>query len=151
MPTVVNEMIPEAEMVGEARMTYMFWDVYDAKLYAKKGEYESDQPFALSLHYLRSLKGKAIAERSIKEMRNQGLDDQSKLTQWEKRMVEIFPDVEDGSVLTGVVDDEGKTVFYSDGTKIGEVDDSEFSKHFFNIWLAENTSEPELRKALLRK
>lgn len=148
---VLNEIIPEAELVGEARMTYMFWDVYDAKLYAKNGQFNVGQPFALSLHYLRKLKGKAIAERSIKEMRGQGVNEQAKLEQWEKRMVEIFPDVQDGSILIGVVDDSGKTLFYSGENKIGEVDDSEFGKHFFNIWLGENTSQPKLRKALLGK
>ena len=40
---------------NEGRLTYLLWDVYDAMLYAPKGKWSHDKPFALKLSYLRSL------------------------------------------------------------------------------------------------
>ena len=51
-----TEYVPEAQLVGEARMTYLFWKVYDARLYAPEGKWQPTQPFALELKYLRKLK-----------------------------------------------------------------------------------------------
>ena len=72
VPTPVNERVPNASVVGEARFTYYFWDVYDAVLYAPNGKWPAER-FALRLTYLRDFDGSEIAERSIKEMKSQGL------------------------------------------------------------------------------
>jgi hypothetical protein len=39
--------------------------------------------------------------------------------------------------------------FFRNGTPIGDIDDREFARAFFAIWLDPRTSEPELRKQLL--
>ncbi len=139
----------EANIVGKSRLTYVFWDVYDAVLYAPQGNWSEDKPFALTLTYLRDLEGKAIAERSIEEMRKQGLDDDEQLADWQSVMTEIFPDVEEGDSLTGVASSDGHTQFYFNGEPAGTVEDSAFTQAFFDIWLSKDTSEPEMRKQLL--
>ena len=40
-------------------------------------------------------------------------------------------------------------VFYKDNTEIGRIKDPAFSVAFFNIWLGDKTSAPELRRKLL--
>ena len=145
----VSASVPQARLVGEARMTYLFWDVYDAKLYARNSKWRSDEPFALELAYLRDLKGKAIAKRSIEEIRKQGFTDEPTLSLWYKQLTSILPDVNNGMRLTGVVNANSHTEFYLDGKQIAYVDDPLFSKWFFNIWLGEATSEPKLRQQLL--
>lgn len=40
-------------------------------------------------------------------------------------------------------------VFWSNGRLLGEVRDRAFAKQFFGIWLSRQTSEPQLRSALL--
>ena len=64
-------------------------------------------------------------------------------------MTDIFPDVSEGDVITGIATKENKSLFYLNGTLIGTVDDKAFTNQFFAIWLSEKTSEPELRQALL--
>lgn len=145
----VSPYMENPKAVGEARLEVMFWDIYDAKLIAENGQYNPDKPFALSLTYLRDFKGKNIASRSIDEMRKQGMKDEMKLAKWYEKMEQVFPDVRKGQNLTGVVDDQGYSHFYFNEQKVGSIEDVEFSKWFFNIWLSERTSEPEVREKLL--
>ena len=146
---IISRHVPNAAKVGEARMTYLFWDVYDAELFAPNGQWSAEVPFALSLTYLRSLDGEAIAERSIEEMQKQGFNDKTKLTQWLDTMRELFPNVQDQHNLIGIQTHNGHASFYHNQTYLGTIADAEFSKQFFAIWLNEKSSEPKLRKQLL--
>ena len=141
--------VPQAKKVGKARMSVMFWDVYDATLLAPGGKWSKDKPFALQLTYLRHLDGPKIADRAVQEMRGQGIDDEVKLAIWHTQMRQIFPDVYEGDTLTGVFTKDGETIFYSDNTEIGRIKDVEFTKYFPAIWLSPKTSEPDLRLGLL--
>ncbi|MDO6568381.1 chalcone isomerase family protein [Alteromonas sp. 1_MG-2023] len=150
VPDYVMKKVPDAQVVGIAMFTYLFWDVYDATLYAPQGKWQPEAPFALKLDYQRDLDGKKIAQRSVDEMRKQGISDEEKLSEWEDKMIAIFPDVEDGDVITGVATASHTSEFYINGELAGSIEDTDFTQAFFDIWLSENTSEPKLRKALLK-
>lgn len=141
--------IPDAELVGKGRLKYLFWSVFDAALYAPGGVWSEEKPFALSLSYLRDLDGESIVEASIDEMRAQGMGDEAVLERWRQEMASIFLDVDDQTTLTGVADESGHALFYRNGEPVGVIRDPEFSRRFFNIWLGEKTSEPELRTQLI--
>ena len=145
----ISAYIPGAQTVGQGRMTFFMWDVYDATLYAQDGEWREGKPLALTLSYLRDLNGVDIARRSIEEMRGQGFSDEIRLAAWFGQMQKIFPDVTAGVSLTGVLTPEGITVFFRDGAEIGRIADPDFGRAFFNIWLSQRTSAPELRAQLL--
>ncbi len=146
---VINKYVPDAKKVGEDRLSYFVWDVYDAALYSPEGTFSRDQPFALKLDYLRWLKGIRIAERSAKEIKQQGFEDEDKLSEWLNKMIGIFPSVEKGDTITGIKDINGHAVFYLNDRRIGWVQDREFAERFFDIWLGAKTSQPEMRKELL--
>ncbi|MEM8833817.1 MAG: chalcone isomerase family protein, partial [Pseudomonadota bacterium] len=152
-PVQANEYIatyvPNAQKVGEGRLKYLMWDVYDAALYAPKGTLDQDKPFAIEISYLREITGKKIADRSAVEIKNQGVADPQTVEAWRNKMTEIFPDVDKGVKLTGIYDKNGEAIFYKNNQKIGKIEDKEFSKAFFNIWLDKNTSSPDLRRKLL--
>lgn len=145
----IETYVPAAEKIGEGRMTYMFWDIYDAALYAPNGAWQEDKPYALKISYLRNLDGEKIADRSVQEIRGQGFTDEDKLATWHAQMRKIFPDVSEGTSLTGVNTGTGETVFYKDNIEIGRIEDEKFSRAFFGIWLNEKTSAPSLRRKLL--
>ena len=145
----IRTHIPSAQKVGQGRLTYLFWDVYDATLYAPKGDWRKNEPFALELSYLREIEGKKIADHSAEEMRNQGFNDEVKLATWHAQMRKIFPDVGEGDSITGVFTDDGQSIFYKDNIEVGRIKDAEFSRAFFDIWLDEKTSAPDLRRKLL--
>lgn len=136
-------------LLGESRLSFLFWDVYDARLYVTDDFYQPDKPFALTLRYLRNFTGSDIAERSIKEIRQQGFTDDQVLSLWEAQLSEIFPDVVEGDEIIGISDPSQGARFFHNGELIGEISDKTFSRWFFDIWLSEKTSEPEMRKSLL--
>lgn len=145
----IERAIPDARLVGKARMSYMFWDIYDVALYAPQGVWNKQQPYALTLTYLRELEGKAIARRSVEEIRKRGFTDQQKLDKWLQQMEDLFPDVKDQTVLIGIADKQQHSHFFQHDTWLGSVDDPSFTAEFFGIWLHPGTSEPALRRQLL--
>jgi hypothetical protein len=148
-PVALQVHFDAPALVGKARLKVIFWDIYDASLIAPQGTFAKNKPFALELKYLRDFKGKEIASRSVDEMRNLGMSDEVKLAKWYQEMQDIFPNVKEGEMITGVVDAENVSHFYLNETPLGKVYDKEFSRWFFDIWLSEETSEPEMRRQLL--
>ena len=147
----VRNYVPDMDVVGEGRLTYLFWDVYDATLRAPGGQWQQNAPFALSLSYLRDISGEDIADRSAEEMRNIGVDDEVKIARWHSQMRDIFPNVTEGDTLTGIYTQGRDSVFYLNGQAIGRIQDPEFGRAFFDIWLSQETSSPDLRSKLLSK
>ncbi len=141
--------VPRASVVGSGVLSYAFWDIYEATLYAPEGHFNFARPAALSITYYHAIDGKAIADRSVQEMRKQGFRDEIKLAAWNTQMKAIFPDVQNGTVLSAIYIPGSQTIFYNDNRMIGTIKGDDFGRLFFGIWLAEDTSEPELRRALL--
>lgn len=145
----IKAHVPNATMVGRGVLTYAFWDVYEATLYAPDGRWDSASPAALTIEYYRAINGKDIADRSVQEMRKQGFTDEVKLAAWNAQLKAIFPDVKDGTVLSAVYVPGKHTTFYNGTAEIGTIKGNDFGSQFLGIWLGEATSEPELRRALL--
>lgn len=146
---VIQYKIPDAKIVGQGVLSYAFWDVYKATLYAPRGEWDPSRPYALSIEYFRDIKGKDIADRSVQEIRRQGLIDKVRLSAWSEQMKLIFPNVHEGTVLSAIYIPGNETIFYHGHKKIGTIKDEDFGKHFFAIWLDKTASAPELRLLLL--
>ncbi len=146
----ILSLLPGASVVGRGILSYLFWDVYEATLYAPNGRWDPNRPFFLEIKYYRPIKGLDIADRSIEEMEKQGFKNRRDLSQWRTQMKNIFPDVKEGSVLTAVyVPEKNETIFYSKTQMLGYIEGDKFSKAFFGIWLDKKTSQPTLRKSLL--
>lgn len=148
----IRELMPQYRLIGKGRLTFWGLPVYDARLWAMPG-FNADnlaaQPFALELAYLRSFEKRAIAERSISEMRRTApvSDDQAKA--WTTEMLRVLPSTKAGDRITGVNRPGIGALFLLNGKPTGEIRDLEFARQFFGIWLSPQTSEPKLRSALL--
>lgn len=137
---------------GRARMRFVGLKVYEISLWspaAVDAERWATQPLALSLRYARSLAGALIAERSLQEMARQGAVEPAQAERWLAAMRAVFPDVADGDRLTGLHEPARGAQFWFNGAARPAVADALFSLRFFGIWLAPQTSEPELRGKLL--
>lgn len=141
--------LPDAELVGKGRFQILFWNMFDAALYASHGSWSDEQPFALSLSFHRDLSSDRLVDKSIEQMRQLGVTNEARLSHWSKQLTTILPDVDDGTTITGVVDEDGHTRFYENGNPIGLIRDQAFSKHFLDLWLGEKASLPKLRAQLL--
>jgi hypothetical protein len=64
-------------------------------------------------------------------------------------MTSIFPDVRAGDRLTGVHARGELARFFLNGQPRGDMRDADFVRRFIGIWLAPQTSQPQLRAALL--
>ncbi len=148
----VRAALPQAGLAGSTRLRVWGFEVYDAQLWVEPGfranQYDK-HPLALSLSYLRALKGAAIAERSLKEIRGIGPVPEGQAAQWLRAMTQLFPDVQAGDRLTGLHQPGVGARFWLNGQPLGSIADGRFSAAFFGIWLAEATSEPTLRRELL--
>jgi hypothetical protein len=152
-PELLAEL-PSAQWVGTARMRYFTFNVYDASLWVapgfSAGRY-AQSTFGLQLSYLRSLDGKAIAQRSIAEMRRSASLTPAQEERWLAAMQTAFPDIKPGDRITGLHQPGVGARFWFNGMVRNTIPDTEFSRLFFGIWLAESTSEPSLRTALLAR
>lgn len=156
-PPEVRALWPGAQLQGSARMRFLGFHVYDARLWvpaapprdAAERERYAAAPFALELEYARALEGRRIAERSIEEMARAGPLAPAQAEPWLAFMQRSFPDVVAGSRLTGVYGPDEGVRFFHDGRPCGESRDGVFARRFFGIWLAPETSQPALRRALL--
>jgi hypothetical protein len=145
--------LQDKKAIGTARLRYWGFDVYDASLYARPGfdigRYDS-QRFGLELSYLRAFKGADIAQRSIDEMKRLATLDPAQAQRWLATMTALFPDVQRGDRITGVHAPGSGARFYLNGRLLGGVADDAFSRLFFGIWLAPDTSQPRMREALIQ-
>lgn len=151
-PPEVSAELPRARLIGQARMRFFGFDVYDARLWAGpdfRGSLFAEHALALELVYLRALDGKAIASRSLKEMRRSGPIPDAHAQRWLQAMESSFPDVQSGDRITGMHTPGVGARFWFNGLLRGTIADADFSRLFFGIWLSDATSEPALRSALL--
>ena len=154
LPEELRNELPDAKAVGAATLRFLGLDIYRARLWAGSGFQAANyahQPFGLELNYFRSLSGKLIAERSLKEMRRQGKLSEEREQAWLAAMVQAFPDVKTGDRITGLHSPGAATHFWFNGQSRPAVRDPEFGPVFFGIWLSDATSEPGMRATLLGK
>lgn len=148
----IQETLPQARLVGQGRLTFWGFQVYDARLWANPG-FAADgfatQPLALELSYLRSFDSQAVAERSISEMRRSAPVSDEQAEKWMAAMARVLPDVKKGDRVMGIHRPGVGASFWMNGKATGEIRDAAFARLFFGIWLAPTTSEPGLRSALL--
>lgn len=130
---------------GRGEFRYFGFLVYEATLWA--AEDPQRPPLALRLDYQRSIAGADISAASVKEMRKLGADEAT-LLRWGEQMASLFPDVKPGDHLLGVYRPDGAS-FLHNGSLLGKIEDAEFARRFFAIWLDPRSSAPDLRAALL--
>ena len=138
--------------VGQGEFTYFGFKVYQAALDAPAPFVPAQwdqQGLTLTLTYHRSLKGKAIAERSLEEMRRSKPIEAVHEIAWLKDMRECFPDVQQGDRLQGFYQPGTGIRFDYNGQPRCHIKDADFARQFIGIWLHTSTSAPDLRAQLL--
>jgi hypothetical protein len=152
VPEHVRPYLERPRATGPARLTWLGFHVYDAHLYTGAG-FDPAQPtasaFALELTYARKLEGKAIAETSREEIARMKFSDEASHARWFEQMRRLFPDVGPGSRIAGVNLPGRGARFYVDGRFAGSIDEPDFARAFFAIWLDERTRAPKVRARLL--
>ncbi len=151
-PAEVSAALPGALLQGQGRLRYFGLHIYDAALWSPSPVPPGNPlgaMLALELRYARKLSGSAIADRSIDEMKRVGDFTEADSQRWLEAMKQAFPDVSAGDRITGVHRPGVGAAFFVNGKPSAEVNDAQFARLFFGVWLSPRTSQPALRAALL--
>lgn len=150
MPHIAPDL-PGARVAGQGKFTWFGMKIYDASLWVGEAGYAPGAPFALELRYARALSGVRIAEASADQMEKTAGGTAAQRALWLDKMRAIFPDVKEGSRITGVFLPGGAVRFHLDEAVLGTISDPGFAQAFAGIWLSPRTTAPQLRDALLRE
>ena len=150
-PAYILTEVPQAVMQGQGTYRWFGLSIYDATLWTGPGGWSDQlkQKIALDLRYSRSLLGRKIAEASLQEIEKLQRGSVSQRQIWLQQLIALFPDVKEGSLITGIWVPNEAARFYLDGKWLGEIRDADFANAFFAIWLDPHTSAPDLRNKLL--
>jgi hypothetical protein len=145
----VLALLPEVALRGRGELTFFGLSIYDGYFWSPTPDWSPQQPFALELVYHHPFQGADIAKRSVVEITRLGYGSPEERARWSEQMERVFPDVSVGDRLTGVNLPDKGVRFFRNGRMLGEIDDCQFARAFFAIWLDPRTSEPALRQKLL--
>ena len=124
-PEHIKQEVAQARLAGQGSFRWFGLKIYDAQLWVGDKGYQAQAPasapLALDLRYARNLQGKKIAGASEDEMRTLNLGSEQQRASWQTAMEKIFPDVNEGTHLTGIYLPKQGARFYLNGKLIGEI------------------------------
>lgn len=151
-PPEAQALGPGVRLQGQMRFRYWGFHAYDAQLWVKPGfepQRFAQHPLVLCLTYARTLKADDIAERSLEEIEHQQDIEPNDASRWLAALTGVLSDVQAGDRLSGLYTPPAQGRFFFNGQPTGTLNDARLVPLFFGIWLAPQTSEPRLRRALL--
>lgn len=137
----------ELTVVGKARFSVLFWDIYDSALFSASGKYQTNENFLFEITYLRDIKGEELLQRTVEQWQHIGLDVET-YQEYVSQLERLWPDIKAGDQLSLWVTASESTFFYNQNF-LGSVEGSSFGEMFTAIWLSPKTSQPKLRIKLL--
>lgn len=141
--------------VGQATLTWGPFTVYDSQLLTPNGRWQAQQwPVSLVIVYRRDITRQALLDATLEQWQAQKTGSSSQQQRWLQQLDAIWPDVSDGTRLAFTADADGGQFYWQPaGTRaavkpIGPHFDPEFRDAFLGIWLAPNTTYPDIRRKL---
>lgn len=135
------------EEVGSGTYRKLGFSIYRATLFAPDGELDQSKPFALRLHYTRSLSKSTVVDALLDSIEEQNVASKEELASWRDNFSQFLGDVEDGDEVVAVNLPGKSTQFFKNGQPLTAIGDRKLCKAFFDIWLGE-TADESLREAL---
>lgn len=144
-------------VVGQAQLSWLFFDVYQSQLLSPKGEYLVSQdvtphPIALRIKYQRDISRKQLLDATAEQWQKMGYS-RVKNSNWIEALSDIFPSIEDGDELVYVTDGSSGTFYFHRDTQrmlnVGSIQDEELNDAFLAIWLSPKSEYPQLRAQLI--
>lgn len=138
--------------VGEGDYSYWLWDLYHARLQSADGrfvDYQQSAPLQLELTYARNISKKEFIDATMEQWKIQQGAVLKVHKIWAGELNLLWRDVKKNDKLSAVLQADGLVDFYFNGELLGKTTDPAFGKAFFDIWLSEKTTAPDLRKQLL--
>ena len=138
-------------LIGEGTLKVFVWELYDLKLFSDTNYFSWQNRFILEFDYKREMKKDRVIEASIKEMRRQKGAAEKEINAWKEYLKQGINTAQGGTKAAVEWTPAGQITFHYEGEPSVTINDMTFAKSFISIWLGKETSEPELRSALLGK
>jgi hypothetical protein len=131
----LDVVLDDMQIVGQAKFSFLFWDIYDSALYTNSGQFEgTNKGLVLEINYLRNIKSKDLVEKTIDQWEHIGVSKRV-YSKYVKEIESIWPDIIEGDQLALFKNSDSST-FYLNGQLLGTIQGSEFGELFSNIWLS---------------
>lgn len=149
-PPEISRYIKAQQPYGTATLNKLGLRIYDASLWTDRPSWSMTKTYALTLVYGMDISADDLLSRSLDEMAREEPLSQEQRSAYARKLADVLPDVAKGDRITALYR-PGKGLFlYHNGHLRGRLPDKSFAMRFMGIWLAEGTSEPALRRELLR-
>jgi hypothetical protein len=149
-PAEIGKAIAATTPYGTGDLSRLFIVAYDASLWTDADTWSYRAPFALSLRYQMGFTRDELTDRTISEMVGQGEVPAHDQAAYRAFFAKAYTDVKKGDRFTAVFVPPATMRLYHNGALTGQREDAVFAKRFFDIWLSEKTTEPALRRGLLK-
>lgn len=136
--------------IGSATFSVLFWDIYQSTLLSTSGKYplkNQQEQLLFEIKYLKDISSEELVKHTEQQWKHIGIPVNS-YQDYIPKLKRLWPDIMKGDTLSLVIKDQ-HSAFYFNKQYIGSITDATFGQHFIDIWLANNTSQPKLRKQLL--
>ena len=144
-----QEGFQSPKLIGEGTLKVLMWEVYDLRLYTDETAFSWQDKFMLEFDYSRELKKESVIDASLKEFKLQPNVTDQDIKDWEMYLEQVIQPVQKGEKATIQWVPDGQIIFHYEGSKPAVIENEQFARAFFNIWLGEQTSRPKLRSQLL--
>ncbi len=148
--TAFKGVIKASEPYGRASLSKFLFHVYDAQLWMDAESWSYDHPFALTMHYAMSFSANELVQSTLQEMGHLSALSADQKQAYAGYLSQAYRDIKKEEHIAAVFTPPDAVVFYVNDRQTIRIQDAVFAHLFFDIWLSEKTSEPALRKGLLR-
>jgi hypothetical protein len=142
---------------GKANFRWFGIKVYDIALYFKQDkqpfDLNSTRPLSLKITYDMDIDPADLIENTSEQWQEIAIGQSQECanqTQWLNQIKSIWPNINSGDSLTLTINAQQISTFYYNDKEVGRVEDTNFGYCFVAIWLAKDTTEPKIRKKLLK-
>ena len=146
---VDQEFFKSPKLIGEGTLKVLMWEVYDLRLFTDGTPFSWSDKFMLEFDYSRELKKESVIDASLKEFKLQPNVTDKDIEAWKVYLEQVIQSVQKGTKASIMWVPEGHIVFNYEGSAPSTIENEDFARAFFNIWLGEKTSRPKLRSQLL--
>lgn len=137
-------------VVATARVSWLWWELYQATLLTPDGRYQPGQRnLMLTLDYARSIPRRDLLDATAAEWQRLGLGTPQEQARWLDALAQMWPDVRPGDRLSVWLDGQGVSHFFHHQQRLGNIQDPRFGDNFLAIWLSPDSRDTALRQQLL--
>lgn len=148
-PAELGQMSAEMEHVGSSSVGFLFWDAFDANLWAPEGRFSWERPAALSLTYRTDFSKRKLTDSTIKEMKRIAGWKPERLADFRANIAPCMSDVVAGDRFTAASPTPDRIVLYLNGEQRCDLTEPGLRRAYLGIWLSQNSRFPDESRKLM--